>query len=374
MLGTPRVLHTDHHSLLLSCLPRLFCPQAFWATRNSAAAPLGRRSTSRKSSGQPETIQEVEPEQEQEQDARAAAGGESRPLLSGPNSAAASRAASSSGRHGLSVLQHHQQQQQQRKPSMDGTAGLSRRVSFNEDHRLSMGSASGRGHESAGGKSYPSVLLSPRSTEESCARGAGGPSSNVHGTMEPSAGGADSDGFSGCWSDDSADPGSRMRRLLSQQRRSRMQLKQQRSVGGMGAGYESADEGLGSSTGGGAYSECVDEEFEEPGGYTLHHLAATDSSRSGLSPGDRSYINRLSHSALHSAPVSASLSSASSRCVVFVDGDASVWHVCVLFPCTCVGVFLQQLQPGWLLLCQLPRYMAGVLVTSGCVALSDHHG
>lgn len=302
----------------LSCLPRVFCPQAFWATRNSAAAPLGRRSVSRKSSGQPETIQEVEPEQEQEQDARAAAGGEARPL-SGPNSAAASRAASSSDRYGLSVLQ---QQQQQRKPSMDGTTGLSRRVSFNEDHRQSMGSASGRGL-SAGGKSYPSVLLSPRSTEESCGRGAG--QSNVHG-MDPSAGGADSDGFSGCWSDDSADPGSRMRRLLSQQRRSRMQLKQQRSVGGMGAGYESADEGLGSSTGGGAYSECVDEEFEEPGRYTLHHLAAMDS-RSGLSTGDRSYISRLSHSALHSAPVSPSLSPTSSRCVVF-DGDARLAPVC----------------------------------------------
>jgi hypothetical protein len=193
---------------------------------------------------------------------------------------------------------------------MDGaTTSLSRRVSFNEDHRQSMGSASGRAL-SAGGKSYPSVLLSPRSTEESCGKGAGPSNSNMQ-CMERSAGGADSDGFSGCWSDDSADPGSRMRRLLSQQRRSRMQLKQQRSVGGLGSGYESADEGLG-STGGGAFSECVDEEFEEPGRYTLHHLAAL-SSRSGLIPGDRSYISRLSHSALHSAPVSASLSSAVSR-------------------------------------------------------------
>lgn len=227
--------------------------QALWASRGSSAALLGRRSVSRKSSGQPETIQEVEQEQEQ------------------------------------------------RKPSMDvRESSLSRRVSFQDDYHRSVSFTEQERSEhgrSLGGKSCStSQLMSPRGTDESGDKAA----------LERSFAGTESDAFSGCWSDDSADPNSRVRRLLSQQRRHRLQLKQQRSAGGTGCGYESADELPVSSAG--AYSESVDEEFEEPGRYLLSHLHAFGTHQS-LTP-DGGYASRASHH-LHSAPVTSGYSAAS---------------------------------------------------------------
>jgi hypothetical protein len=124
-----------------------------------------------------------------------------------------------------------------------------------------------------------------------------------------SGGGTESDAVSVCWSDDNAEPNSRMRKLLSQQQHLRLQLKQQRSAGGSGCGYESADEPI---SNGGAYSDSVDEEFEEPGRYTYSQVTQLGGRALGT---DRSYTAGLrgSHkAALHSAPVP-SLHSSPSR-------------------------------------------------------------
>lgn len=130
-----------------------------------------------------------------------------------------------------------------------------------------------------------------RMSQESCGKAS---------AVDCSGGGAESDAFSGCWSDDSAEPNSRMRKPLSQQRRLRLHLKQQRSAGGSGCGYESADEPI---SYGGAYSESADEQFEEPGRYTVSHLTHLSGRALGT---DRSHASGLrgSHKAmLHSAPL-----------------------------------------------------------------------
>lgn len=115
-----------------------------------------------------------------------------------------------------------------------------------------------------------------------------------------SRGGAEDD--ASCWSDDSE--ATHARRLLRQQRRTRVELKQRRSAGGHGCGYESADESV---SHGGAYTESQDEQFENPGRYLYDHLR-----RSSLGA-ERSYDNpHFASAALHSAPVS-SLHSTVSR-------------------------------------------------------------